>query len=70
MKWIWPLSWYFRIKELERANIELLIKARKWEDVARAAAIAQCAMTAAYVSSAAAMCGSLSTYRPPQGPKL
>lgn len=75
MKWIWPLCWYYRIEHLERENAILLIsidtyrkEAQRWEDVARGAAVAQCGMTAAYVSAITSVYGSLSSQLP-QGDK-
>lgn len=48
--WLWPLSWYYRIKELE-LHVELLkIKNKELDAAMRAEAISHTAMTATYVS--------------------
>lgn len=53
--WLWPLSWYFRIKHLEAEVAALREINRKLNAQMRAQAIAEAAMTAAYMSALASM---------------
>ncbi len=53
--WIWPLSWYMRIRELEAAVAVLTAKNRKLDEALRAQAMTQTSMTAAYVTAVASI---------------
>jgi hypothetical protein len=53
--WLWPLSWYFRIKHLEAEVAVLREMNRKLDAQMRAQAIAETAMTVAYMSALASM---------------
>lgn len=53
--WLWPLSWYFRIKHLEAEVAALRELNRKLDAQMRAQAIAETAMTAAYMSALTSM---------------
>lgn len=75
MKWIWPLCWYYRIKQLEREADALITcvkhwreQSDRWEGLARGAAVAQCGMTAAYVSAVTAIAASYSQPQPDKQP--
>ena len=63
MTWVWPFSLYQRIRRLEAENLALAKEARRWEGLARAAAVSQCAMTASYVAAAAAMAANMAFLR-------
>ena len=63
MSWVWPFNWYKHIKALEAQNAALLKEARRWEGVARAAAVAQCGITAAYVAAIGSLASSMVTDR-------
>jgi hypothetical protein len=60
VKWLWPFSWYFGMKTAQAAAAHWKSEAERWEGVARAAAVAQCGMTAAYVAAIASLSSSLS----------
>ena len=56
--WIWPLSWYFRIRRLEIEVSALKEMNRKLDAQMRAQAIAETSMTAAYISAVSSMAAS------------
>lgn len=53
--WIWPLSWYFRIRQLERERDAWKAVAEKWEREVRGAYFAQTSMAVAYSNAMASM---------------
>ena len=55
MKWIWPINWYLRIRQLESEVAHLQRKNLELDAALRAAAISQTALTSTYVSAVAAM---------------
>jgi len=61
MKWIWPLNWYLRIRELEAKCTALERKNLELDAAFRAAAFQQTAMTAAYVAAVASISSSISS---------
>lgn len=55
MRWIWPLSWYWRIQQLEADNARLTAQNRELDGRLRAAAIQQASLLAVYTSSLASV---------------
>jgi hypothetical protein len=55
MKWIWPLSWYFRIRELEREVALLRAVALELQGKLTAAYIEQSCLASTYSSAMASM---------------
>lgn len=58
LRWLWPFSWYWRMRDLEVQNAVLKVKVRELDALFRASAVSQAANLAAYtaaVSSLAAM---------------
>lgn len=55
MKWIWPISWYWRIRELEAQVATLKVRERELEARIRAQAIAQTSMIATYTAAVASI---------------
>jgi hypothetical protein len=59
--WLWPISWYLRIRHLE-AEVTLLQQRNRELDAAlRAAAISQTVLTSTYVSAVSAMAAMVSS---------
>ena len=57
--WLWPLSWYFRIKRLEAEVAALKEMNRKLDAQMRAEAIANTCVTSAYIASLMSMTADL-----------
>ena len=51
IRWIWPISWFLRVRELEAKCEALERKNRELDAALRAAAIQQTAMDVAYLTS-------------------
>jgi hypothetical protein len=62
MKWVWPINWYLRIRELEAKCAALERKNLELDSAFRAAAIQQTAMAAAYVAAVASITSTLSSH--------
>ncbi len=57
--WIWPLSWYVRIRELEAENAALRIRNEELRTKLVAAAIQQTSLTMVYTEAVAAIAASV-----------
>lgn len=55
MRWIWPISWYWRIRQLKAENELLRAQNRKLDALLRAAAIKQASLATAYTCSLASV---------------
>jgi hypothetical protein len=55
MRWIWPISWYWRIRQLEAHNELLRAQNRKLNAQLRAAAIQQSSLASVYTSALASV---------------
>lgn len=55
MKWIWPINWYWRVRQLEAENELLRAQNRKLDSNLRALAIQQASLAALYSSSMASV---------------
>jgi hypothetical protein len=53
--WLWPLTWYYRIKELETLVELLKIKNREIDATMRAQAVSSAAVYTTYVASMTSM---------------
>lgn len=53
--WIWPITWYLRIRRLEAEVASLKAENRELDSMLRSAAIQQTSLTATYVAAMAAV---------------
>jgi hypothetical protein len=51
MRSIWPINWYWRIRQLEAENARLTAQVAMLDGMVRAAAITQASLAAAYSSA-------------------
>lgn len=59
MKWVWPISLYWRIRELEAQIATLKGRERELEARVRAQAIAQTSMIATYTAAVASIAATM-----------
>lgn len=59
MKWVWPLSWYFRIRELERQLVAERAMNHKLEMSLRAANIQNTMLVSTYSAAVTSMAASV-----------
>lgn len=55
MRWLWPISWYWRIRDLQEQVAALKARKRELEAQVRAQAIEQIAMMATYTAAVASI---------------
>lgn len=63
MRWVWPLSWHYRIRELQAENELLRAQVRKLDNQLTASRLQHTSLTIAYTSAVASLAALAATER-------